>query len=281
LSRHSASLLIRTHALRNGPTKDIIWRKTMLKKKVGAIAIKSLALFVLLGACLATSNPAMAQDAKPPYPNMAPIEQYLMDRTAEIALARSAAPDSISRDATILVLARQGYETAVEGKNGFVCIVERSWAGAFDWQESWNPKVRAPGCLNAVAARFILPIDFLRTKLVIAGHSKAEVLSAVKEAYEKKQLPEFEKGGMCYMMSKSAYLTDQDGHDLAHVMFYTAGIAPKDWGSGAPDTPIMAAPYWFFMSNDPSQMQGLPPILVFLVAVPNWSDGTPVGQHHD
>ena len=39
-------------------------------------------------------------------------------------MARSAAPDSISRGATILVLGRQGYETAVEGKNGFVCMVE-------------------------------------------------------------------------------------------------------------------------------------------------------------
>jgi hypothetical protein len=31
----------------------------------------------------------MAQDAKSPYPNMMPIEQYLMDRTAGIARARS------------------------------------------------------------------------------------------------------------------------------------------------------------------------------------------------
>ena len=254
----------------------------MLKKKIGAIAIKSFALMVVLGtAYLGTANQATAQDAKAPYPSMAPIEQYLMDRTAEIALARSAAPDSISRDATVMVLGRQGYETAVGGKNGFVCIVERGWTAAFDWQESWNPKVRAPGCLNAVAARVMLPIDFLRTKMVIAGRSKAEILSAVKEAYEKKQLPDVESGGMCYMMSKSAYLTDQDGHDLAHVMFYTTGIDAKDWGSGAAGSPVMSAPYWFFMSNEPSQMKGLPPILVSLIAVPYWSDGTSVGQHHD
>src|ERR1700719_1293150 len=37
--------------------------------------------------------------SKAPYPNMAPVDQYLMeDREAEIALARSAAPESISRD---------------------------------------------------------------------------------------------------------------------------------------------------------------------------------------
>jgi hypothetical protein len=46
-----------------------------------------------------------------PYPKMAPVDQYLMEENTEIQLARSAAPDSISRDATILVLRRQGYET--------------------------------------------------------------------------------------------------------------------------------------------------------------------------
>src|SRR5262245_271898 len=81
------------------------------------------ALLVVLG----TAYQAMAQDATTPYPNMAPIEQYLMDRTAEIALARSAAPESISRDAEVPVLGGHGFETAVKGKNGFVCIVERSW----------------------------------------------------------------------------------------------------------------------------------------------------------
>ena len=77
-----------------------------------------------------------------PYPRMTAIDQYLMEKNAEIQLARSAAPDSISRDATILVLGRQGHETAVEGNNGFVCMVERGWMGTFDWPEFWNPKVR-------------------------------------------------------------------------------------------------------------------------------------------
>src|SRR5262245_26398831 len=119
----------------------------MRENKVGAIAIKSFALLVVLG----TAYQTMGQDATTPYPKMAPIEQYLMDRPADIALARSAAPDSISRDATILILGRQGYETAVQGKNGFVCMVGRGWGAAFDWAEFWNPKVRAPDCLNPQA----------------------------------------------------------------------------------------------------------------------------------
>ena len=87
------------------------------------------ALVPIISMCLLVPK-AVAQSDK--YPKMAPVDQYLMERNAEILVARSAAPDSISSDATILVLGRQGYETAVRGKNGFVCMVERSWMAAFD-----------------------------------------------------------------------------------------------------------------------------------------------------
>jgi hypothetical protein len=224
------------------------------------------------------SNAAAQTDR---YPTMAAIGQYQMEESAEIQLARSAAPNSISGDATILVLRRQGYETAVEGKNGFVCMVARSWLAAFDWPEFWNPKVRAADCMNPQAARSILPIAFLRSRMVMAGRSKAEILSAVKAAFENRQVPKLENGAMDYMMSKSAYLTDEGDHNAPHLMFLTTGMDAKDWGSGAAGSPLMSAPYWFFSSNEPSQMRGLPPILVFLVGVANWSDGTPVGKHHD
>ena len=117
------------------------------------------------------------------YSKMATVDQYLMERNSEILLARSAAPDSISKDATVLVLRRQGYEVAVRGKNGFVCMVERSWMEAFDAPEFWNPKVRGAECLNRLAARSIVPIAELRTKMVLTGHSKAEIVAALKAAF--------------------------------------------------------------------------------------------------
>ena len=131
-----------------------------------------------------------------------------MDRNAEIALARSAAPPSISGDATVMILGSHGYETAVEGKNGFVCMVERAWMNPFDSPEFWNSKNRSPICLNPPAARTVLPITLMRTKLVLAGKSKAEVKESIKAAIEKKELPVLEAGAMSYMMSKDAYLTD-------------------------------------------------------------------------
>src|SRR5215472_16394120 len=254
------------------PAMNANGRGSMRERTKGIIAL------VLAVGIWFSAPKAAAQTDK--YPKMGSVGEYLMDKNAEIQLARSAAPDSISRDATILVLGRRGYETAVEGKNGFVCMVERSWMAAFDWPEFWNPKVRAADCLNPQAARSILPIVFLRSRMVMAGRSKAEILSAIKAAFENRQLPHLESGAMAYMMSKSAYLTDEGDHDLAHLMFFTTVREAKDWGSGAAGSPVMSAPYWFFSPKEPSQMKGLPPILVFLVGVPNWSDGTPVGKHN-
>jgi hypothetical protein len=250
----------------------------MRENKMAAFIITCSMLLVGLG----TTHKAMAQDVTTHYPKMAPIDQYLMaNRAAEIALARSAAPDSISRDATILVLGRHGYETAIQGKNGFVCFVGRAWGAAFDWDEFWNPKVKAADCMNPQAARSLLPSVYLRAKMVMAGRSKVEMVLALKTGYENKQLPDLESGAMDYMMSKASYLTDQGGHNMPHVMFYTHVKDGNDWGSGAEGSPIMSSPYWFFSQNEQPQMKALPPILVFLVAVPNWSDGTSADMHHN
>jgi hypothetical protein len=196
---------------------------------------------------------------------MAPLDQYLMaDRDAEIALARSAAPDSISGDAKILVLGRHGYETAVEGKNGFVCVVERGWMSPADAPEFWNPKLRGPICFNPAAARSVLPTTYKRTEMVLAGHTKDEIVEGNKAAFEKGELPPLEPGAMSYMLSKAAYLTDDGGHNLAHLMFYTPPLDGKAWGADLPKSPVMLIP----------QFKGAQPINVFIVPVSKWSDGS-------
>jgi hypothetical protein len=234
----------------------------MRKKKVGAIAIKSFALLVVLGtAYLGTANQAMAQDAKTTYPTMAPIEQYLMDRTAEIALARSAAPESISGDAEVLVLGHNGFETAVKGKNGFVCIVERSWTSAPD-PDFWNPKVWTPICYNAAAARSYLRRNLKRTDLILGGRTKAQVDEAIAAAVAKKELPAMEPGAMCYMMSKQGYGGDSVAHWPSHLMFYFSQTDPATWGADLPGSPIFA------MSDTREHLTE------FVIVVQRWSDGT-------
>src|SRR5271168_1982445 len=243
----------------------------MLKKKVAAIAIKGFALLAVLG----TAQHAMAQDATTTYPTMAPIEQYLMDRDAEIALARSAAPDAISHDASVIVLTRHGYETAVEGKNGWVCWVGRSWLATFDNPEFWSPKVRAADCLNPPAARSVLPYAYKRTELLLAGRSKLEVIAAIKAAIDKKELPPLEQGTISYMMSKGSYLTDGGGHNMPHLMFFQTAKDGEAWGANLTNSPIMAVNYWCLSPDAYPQLESFPPLSVFLIGVDKWSDGTP------
>ncbi len=204
-----------------------------------------------------------AQATKAPYPAMAPLDQYLIpDEKAEIALARSAAPASISDAAEVMVLRRDGYATAAKGSNGFVCIVERSWGKATDDPEFWNPKMRAPHCFNAAASRTFLPIFLQKTKLVLAGKSRAQVLAATTSALDKGELPALAPGAMCYMMAKQQYLGDDDKSWHPHVMFFVSGDAVKSWGANLPGSPVIAG-------GDPEER-----VTVFMVLAGTWSDGT-------
>lgn len=227
---------------------------------------KSIRIFVFTASACVTGAAAQAQPAQSPapYPRMAPLEQYLMpDRKAEIALARSAAPKSIADQAEVLVLERKGYETAAQGANGFVCIVERSWTTHSDDPEFWNPKNRAPICFNAAAARTYLPITIMKTRLALAGKSKDQIFQAVKAAFRDQQLPEIEAGAMCYMLSRDGHLNDRAGHWHPHVMFYMPLKDSKTWGANQTGSPIL----------DDDFVEDR--LTVFMIPVAKWSDGTP------
>jgi len=207
---------------------------------------------------------ARAQAEKSPYPAMAPLDQYLIpDKDAEIALARTAAPKSISDAAEVMVLGRDGYTTAVKGTNGFLCLVERSWGAATDEPDFWNPKVRSPICFNPPAAKTFAPIFLMKTKLVLAGKSKQELVQAVSSALDKKELPVLESGAMCYMLSKQQYLNDRGMSWHPHVMVFVSGNAEKTWGANLEGSPVIAA-------EDPEER-----VTIFMIWVANWSDGTP------
>ncbi|MGN6739290.1 hypothetical protein [Dyella sp.] len=262
--------------------------KAMLKTSVSPDQPRAVTMAAHLGgfaarlaACVSLAmlafNAAAAAPAKP-YDRMAPVSAYLMDRAEEIALARSAAPASISKDATVLVMTRTGYETAVTGSNGFVCWVARGFAGATDWPERWNPKIRAAGCDNPQAARTVTEIAKLRTAMTLTGHSDAEVASRIQAALRSKKIPPLAPGAMCYMMSKSSYLSDEGDHDMAHVMFYVPFKDGADWGANATGSPVFGGNYWFYSPNHQAQAAALPPLSVLLVGVGNWSDGTPTAM---
>lgn len=242
-----------------------------MREKTGPTSILVVCLMLLAGACV---HQLPAQTAANAYPKMAAIEQYLMDRDAEIALARSAAPDAISHDAAVLVLTPRGYQTAAEGKNGWTCMVDRGWGGMLDYPDFWNPKIRAAACLNPSATRSFLPYDLKRAELILEGKSKEEIIAATQAAIVKKELPALEPGAMCYMMSKMSYLFDQGSHTMSHVMFYTADDG-SPWGANLPNSPIFGVSYWSASLDTYPHLRTFPRIFVSLIPADKWSDGTP------
>jgi hypothetical protein len=220
---------------------------------------------MLLALALGVLPLVQAQEAKTPYPVMAPIDQYLMDRNAEIALARSSAPAAISRDATVLVLGKSGYETVFKGKNGFTCLVERSWMSPFDSPDFWNPKIRGPVCYNPAAVRSILPYTLNRTNLALAGAPKVVMHERIVAAVAQGELPMPAPGAMSYMMAKDGYLGDSAGHWHPHLMFHIPKTDGASWGANVPGSPVVF--------ND--EFTDVPePEVIFFVPVAKWSDGT-------
>jgi hypothetical protein len=245
-------------------TSSRLENRVMTSRSVwaGVLAI----VCVVVGLKLTPSSRKRNEDRSTAYPSMASIEKYLMpDRNAEIALARSAAPEAISSAAKILVLGWRGYETADQGKNGFVCMVERSWMLPFNSAEFWNPKVRAPLCFNPAAAQSILPLTIKRTEMVLAGLSKAQMIDSIEAGFHNKELPAPEPGAMCYMMSRAGYLNDALGHHVPHLMFYFPLTDKSSWGADLRDSPV---------TLNPQFRDGPEPITEFVIPVGKWSDGT-------
>ncbi|SRR5579871_296808 len=216
---------------------------------------------VIVGAALLLGGPARAGTAAGRYPAMAPLEQYQMPAEAEIALARSAAPRSISDGAAVMVLTSKGYQPVVDGGNGFVCLVVRSWFGGPDSDEFWNPRLRAPNCFNAASAQSVVRNYVEKTRWVLAGASRVEISARTKEALASRRFVPPAPGAMTYMMSKDQITSDADGHWHPHLMFFVANSPPKAWGANLPGTNVYGD------QIDPDAFT------IYLVPVGTWSDG--------
>lgn len=152
-----------------------------------------------------------------------------------------------------------GYETAVKGTNGFVCLVERSWGTELDDPEFWNPKVRSPMCFNESGASSVLPAYLARTRWVLTGLTRDQIIERTKAS----KPGEARAGSMCFMMSKQGYLADAFGHAHPHLMFFLPHVEGTAWGANLPGSPVAA-------------VQGkFDSFTTFFVTVSKWSDGTP------
>jgi hypothetical protein len=212
-----------------------------------------------------------AEDASVGHPAMAPLIQFLSASAGEeIALARSAAPPSISDHADVLTLSSHGYKTAIKGNNGFVCLVERSWATSFADAEFWNPKFRAPICHNHAAALSVLPSYIERTGWVLASVPPSEMIARTRVELSANTFMLPDAGAMSYMMSKQGHLHDADGHWRPHVMLYLANTEAAAWGANLAGSPIFADSSTIFAQKGSQE-----PVTTFFIPVTKWSDGTP------
>ena len=217
------------------------------------------ALGLVFALCFLSSS---AQASATTTPSMVPVAEYLIPRDAEIALARSAATYAIAKDAEIQVFTKTGFQTAVKGTNGFVCLVARSWSAGFGDPDFWNPQVRAPICYNAVAAQSQVPETIKRTQIALAGGSEAKIQEGLKAAIASGELPVAKPGSLSYMLSKGTYFNHSERHWLPHLMFYMPQTDLKSWGVGLPKSPVIGY-------NFPDER-----LTIFLIPVGRWSDGS-------
>ena len=234
---------------------------------VGFCAMKDfarLAVVMLLSAC--ASAHAQVQQKTASYSTMAPVGKYLMaSAIQEIALARTAAPPSVSAHAEVLVLRKRGYEVAVKGDNGWVCFVERSWTSGLDDPEFWNPNERGPSCFNPPAVRSVLPQYLARTRWVVAGDTCEQIAKKARAAYATHRFTDPAPGSFSFMLSKEGYLNDQvRGPWYPHVMPFVAHEQVTTWAAGFDGSPILAGPY----------LRSYEPAVIF-IPVRRWSDGSP------
>jgi len=220
------------------------------------------ALVLLLAACAIARG--QEQATPNPYPTRAPVAAYLIPNTAyEIQLARSAGPPSVANHAEVLVLRKDGYHVAVKGDNGFVCLVSHSWFAGFDDPDFWNPKSRGPECLNPPAVRSVLPEFLARTRWVLAGDTKQQMLAKTKAAFASHRFGMPLPVSFAFMLSKQGYLNNIHTAWLPHVMPWIPYGQEAQWGAGLPGSPILET-----LGNR------YQPTTLY-IPVRRWSDGSP------
>jgi len=167
-------------------------------------------------------------------PNLANVRSITPQTPADvqIAIARAAGPP-VSAAASIYVLGPHGYVMAVEGTNGFTCLITRD-----------QPDTMAPECYDAAGGPSLKVALFVEDERA-KGVAEAEISAAVKDRYRTGVFGPPARPGVVYMLSDYNYLIDPDTHQLihfpGHLMFYAPYLKASDVGSG-PGAPLLTNP---------------------------------------
>jgi len=194
----------------------------------GARGRLAVSLALLLAAAQAQAQPQLQIEKK--YPA---LSEFMMPRDAEIALARSAGPEHLSsRRATIKILTATGFKVAIEGDNGFACMVLRGWAAP-----TYKPPSRFRDfrlcrgicahriCFDAVSARTMMPYYELRHKLGLEGKTARRDRQSRRGSLCQRGSCQRSSPSIGYMLFPAiCILGPHLGHDFVypHIMLFLA-----------------------------------------------------------
>ena len=178
----------------------------------------------------------VATAAAAPAHHYPPLSQYMMPAKEELALAKTAAPESVTEHATFEVLTAAGYHVVRGGDNGFVCLVLRGWAAPTYTPKPfrdlvYDPRVRAPICYNAEASRTVLKYQLIRASLAMSGKNPDEIAQGVEAAYADGRIPKMERVSFAYMFSGDMFLGPGAGHFHPHMMVFAPNATAATLGS--------------------------------------------------
>jgi hypothetical protein len=180
-------------------------------------------LFVSITLAIAAATSATAQETTPPF------SAYLMNEARETALARSAAPESVTAGAGIHLLRAHGYELVTPSQNGFHCLVQRSFTvPSSNAAEFYDPRVVAPICFAPDAAATVMQRDLLIAPLVARGMPLSEIRTTEADAYASGALTYPESAVFAYMLSTEHWLGPGITHWRPHVMVWAPGVDARD-----------------------------------------------------
>ena len=157
-------------------------------------------------------------------------ERAVLERSLEMDLARSAAPPTVSEEATVLLWNGRGFDVGHEGSNGVTCYVARSWPDSLE-----------PHCFDEEGARTILPIHLRQMELWHQGKSGDQIEAAITEGLRTGEFRLPIRPAMSYMMSAAQQLISDEGQPAGawrpHLMIYFPYLTEEGIGvSGAPST---------------------------------------------
>jgi hypothetical protein len=153
----------------------------------------------------------------------------VIPREQEVALALSAAPSDVAKNASAYVYTDSGYVRERVGTNGFTCLVNRD--SFLDGYE-----VLKPTCWDALGSETIVPQILFIGKRKAEGANAQTVRDELQRQFAEGKFKYPESGGLAYMLqgdiSRYDAMTGKiiDRAFPPHLMLYAPGATQEKLG---------------------------------------------------